>query len=56
VFLHVGPGKVTAGLAMAVAGGIHELVLQAIEDGKVDELPKLTRTACAVVRAVVQRP
>jgi DNA-binding XRE family transcriptional regulator len=30
--------------------------LQAIEDGKVDELPKLTRTACALVRAVVQRP
>ena len=52
----VGPGKVTAGLAMAVVGGIHELVLQAIEDGKVDELPKLTRTACALVRAVVQRP
>jgi hypothetical protein len=34
VFLHVGPGKVTAGLAMAVAGGIHELVLQAISTGK----------------------
>jgi AcrR family transcriptional regulator len=52
----VGARKVTPGLAMAVVGGIHELVLQAIEDGKVDELPRLTATACALVRAVVHRP
>jgi AcrR family transcriptional regulator len=42
-------------LAMAVVGGIHELVLQAIEDGKVEELPELTKTATQLVRAVAQR-
>jgi AcrR family transcriptional regulator len=41
-------------LAMAVVGGIHELVLQAIEDGKVEELPELTRTAAALVKAVAR--
>ena len=45
---------VTPGLAMAVVGGIHELVLQAIEDGKVDELPELTGTAAALVKAVAR--
>ncbi|MEJ5989171.1 TetR/AcrR family transcriptional regulator [Ramlibacter sp. PS3R-8] len=47
---------VTPGLAMAVVGGIHELVLQAIEDGKVDELPDLTATAAALVKAIARRP
>jgi AcrR family transcriptional regulator len=46
---------VTPELAMAVVGGIHELVLQAIEDGRVDELPQLTRTATALVKAVAHR-
>lgn len=46
---------VTPALAMAVVGGIHELVLQAIEDGKVDELPELTATATALVKAVAHR-
>jgi AcrR family transcriptional regulator len=46
---------VTPQLAMAVVGGIHELVLQAIEDGKVDELPELTATAAALVMAVARR-
>jgi AcrR family transcriptional regulator len=41
-------------LAMAVVGGIHELVLQAIEDGRVDELPELTRTATQLVKAVAR--
>lgn len=45
---------VTPQVAMAVVGGIHELVLQAIEDGKVDELPVLTKTATALVRAVAR--
>lgn len=45
---------VTPQLAMAVVGGIHELVLQAIEDGKVDELPELTATAAALVKAVAR--
>ena len=52
----VGARKVTPGLAMAVVGGIHELVLQAIEDGKVDELPQLTAAASALVKAVARRP
>ena len=51
----VGKDKVTPQLAMAVVGGIHELVLQAIEDGKVDELPQLTDAASALVKAVVHR-
>lgn len=46
---------VTPQIAMAVVGGIHELVLQAIEDGKVDELPQLTGTATALVKAVAHR-
>ena len=41
-------------LAMAVVGGIHELVLQAIEDGKVSELPELTAAASQLVRAVAR--
>ena len=43
-------------LAMAVVGGIHELVLQAIEDGKVEELPELTQAAAALVKAVAHAP
>ena len=42
-------------LAMAVVGGIHELVLQAIEDGRVEELPQLTKTASELVKAVAAR-
>jgi AcrR family transcriptional regulator len=42
-------------LAMAVVGGIHELVLQAIEDGRVEELAELTATATALVKAVARR-
>lgn len=42
-------------LAMAVVGGMHELVLQAVEDGKVAGLPELTATACALVKAVAGR-
>jgi AcrR family transcriptional regulator len=51
----VGKDRVTPQLAMAVVGGIHELVLQAIEDGKVDELAQLTATAAALVKAVTRR-
>jgi AcrR family transcriptional regulator len=49
----VGRDKVTPELAMAVVGGIHELVLQAIEDGRVERLAELTPTASALVKAVV---
>lgn len=51
-----GPGGMTPELAMAVVGGMHELVLQAIEEGRVESLPQLTATACALVKAVVHRP
>ena len=51
----VGPGKVTPELAMAVVGGIHELVLQAIEQGRVEQLGELTHTASELVMAVVHR-
>jgi AcrR family transcriptional regulator len=47
--------NVSPELAMAVVGGIHELVLQAIEDGKVSELPEITATAVALVKAVARR-
>jgi AcrR family transcriptional regulator len=43
---------ITPDMAMAVVGGINELVLQAIEDGRVTELPALTATSCQLVRAV----
>lgn len=48
-----GRERVTPELAMAVVGGIHELVLQAIEDGRVERLEELTTTASALVKAVV---
>lgn len=49
------PGRITPDLAMAVVGGIHELVLQAVEDGRVSELPALTKSATALVNAVAHR-
>ncbi|HVE51918.1 MAG TPA: TetR/AcrR family transcriptional regulator [Ramlibacter sp.] len=49
-----GGRRVSPQMAMAVVGGIHELVLQAIEDGKGDELPQLTRTAAELVKAVAR--
>jgi AcrR family transcriptional regulator len=42
-------------LAMAVVGGMHELVLQAVEDGRAADLAELTPTACALVKAVARR-
>ncbi|MDB5956007.1 TetR/AcrR family transcriptional regulator [Ramlibacter sp.] len=50
-----GAKRVSAQLAMAVVGGIHELVLQAIEEGRVAQLPALTGTAAELVKAVVHR-
>ena len=46
---------ITPELAMAVVGGIHELVLCEIEDGRVERLQELTGTATALVKAVVHR-
>ena len=47
--------RLTPELAMAVVGGIHELVLQAIEQGEVEQLERLTPTAASLVKAVVHR-
>ena len=47
--------RLTPELAMAVVGGIHELVLQAIEEGEVGRLVHLTPTAAMLVKAVVHR-
>lgn len=47
--------RLTPELAMAVVGGIHELVLQAIEQGEVEQLEQLTPTAASLVKAVVHR-
>lgn len=46
----------TAAMAMAVVGGINELVLQAIEDGRTAELATLTPACSALVRAVLAAP
>lgn len=46
----------SADLAMAIVGGIHELVLQAIEEGRVDALHEVVNPACELVRAVAGRP
>ena len=51
----VGPHRVTAPLAMAVVGGIHELVLQAIEQGREEKLAELTTAAAELVKAVAHR-
>jgi AcrR family transcriptional regulator len=55
--VNAGTGKhpaMTPELASAVVGGMHELVLQAIEDGTVDELPQLTSTATRLLKAVMR--
>jgi AcrR family transcriptional regulator len=43
-----------ADMAMGIVGGINELVLQAIEDGRVDMLAELTAPASRLVRAVTK--
>jgi AcrR family transcriptional regulator len=50
-----GSKRVTPELAMAVVGGIHELVLQAIEEGRVARLAELTGTVAQLVKAVAHR-
>lgn len=46
--------KLTPEIAMAVIGGMHELLLQKIEEGKVEELPQLTATATQLLKAVTR--
>jgi hypothetical protein len=50
-----GSGSVSPELAMAVVGGIQELVLQAIEEGRVARLAELTGTVAQLVKAVAHR-
>ncbi|MBE0590562.1 MAG: TetR/AcrR family transcriptional regulator [Hydrogenophaga sp.] len=44
----------TPTMALAAVGGIHELVMQAIERGEVDRLQELTPSASAVVRLLTR--
>lgn len=46
----------TEALATSIVGGIHELVLQKVEQDRVDELPELTAATAQFVRAVVYGP
>ncbi|WP_174575500.1 TetR/AcrR family transcriptional regulator [Polaromonas sp. A23] len=48
--------SLTAAMAMAVVGGINELVLQAIEGNRTAELATLTPACSALVRAVLAGP
>jgi AcrR family transcriptional regulator len=54
--IHAGPDRQTlsADMAMAVVGGVNELVLQAIEQDRVQDLPSIAATASALVRAVTR--
>ncbi|HSI52951.1 MAG: TetR/AcrR family transcriptional regulator [Ramlibacter sp.] len=47
-------GPLSAGMAMAVVGGINELVLQYIEQDKVAKLPELVAPASQLLRAVTE--
>lgn len=44
----------TPAMATAVIGGIHELILQAIEEGRADRLAELTPMVTDFVQAVIQ--
>lgn len=44
----------TSEVITAVIGGVHELVLQKIEQGKVSEVPQLTATATQLLKAVTR--
>lgn len=48
----------TSSMAMAVVGGINELVLQLIEQDQIHEIQSITHTTSALIRAVVgtERP
>ena len=51
--VHVAGPSLPKPLALAIVGGIHEWVLQAVEADAVDGLPRLTAPAASLVRAVV---
>lgn len=48
--------SIDKGLALAAVGGINELILQAIEQGRVAELPAMTPVASEVVRRLARSP
>ncbi len=48
------PGALTSTMAMAAVGGIHELVLQAIERGEAGSLQAMTPSASEMVRLLTQ--
>jgi AcrR family transcriptional regulator len=54
--LRRGPAEsvIDEGLALAAVGGINELILQAIEQGRVAELPAMTPVASEVVRRLAR--
>lgn len=56
--LRRGPAEsvIDEGLALAAVGGINELILQAIEQGRVAELPAMTPVASEVVRRLACSP
>lgn len=49
------PPSLTSALALALVGGINELVLEAVETGRADRLPELESTATELVVAVLGR-
>ncbi len=51
----VGPGLPMA-QAVAIVGGIHEWVLEAVEQDRITQLPALAGPAARLVRAVVDHP
>lgn len=51
-----GTGPLGAGLSLAAVGGINELILQAIEQGRAAELPAMTALASEVVRRLAVPP
>ena len=48
------PARLERPMALAVVGGIHELVLQAIEQDRAQALPDLSAAAGRLLLAVVQ--
>ena len=51
-----GPARLERAMAVAVIGGIHELVLQALEQDRAASLPELVPTAGRLLRAAVLAP
>ena len=48
--------QITPALAMAIVGGINELILQAMESNQIDQLLTIEEPATALLEAVLARP